>query len=153
MVTPELKDLINQVLVAILTVVILPTIPLVYKLGKAFIEAKISAIKDQGVKAAVEFAFRRLDFIVANVVAEISQVHPLPPNPTDEDRGKRLNTALMRIREQLVEADEKVLRGSVKDFDRYLTTKVEAARYGQKMEAQAKQIRMVVSRPPTISPK
>lgn len=133
MITPELKDIINQAIIAIFTLIILPTIPLVYKLVKAFVEAKIASIKDKGVKEAVEFAFRRLDFIVQNITKEISQTHPLPPNPTDRDRGARLAAAIKRIKDQLVDADDAVLRNSVKDLDRYLITKVEASRYDQKV--------------------
>lgn len=129
---PNLGTLALQIIASIVTVVIIPTIPLAYKLVKAFFEAKIAAIADKNVRETVEFAFKRLDFLVCNVVDEIAQTADKNTGLTDEEKKYRKSLAVTRIKNQLSDSNEAVLRNEVKDLDRYILTKVEATRFFQK---------------------
>lgn len=129
---PNLGTLALQIIASIVTVVIIPTIPLAYKLVKAFFEAKIAAIADKNVRETVEFAFKRLDFLVCNVVDEIAQTADKNTGLTDEEKKYRKSLAVTRIRNQLSDGNDTVLRNEVKDLDRYILTKVEATRFFQK---------------------
>ncbi len=129
---PSVGTLGLQILAAIVSVVIIPTIPLAYKLIKTWAEAKIQHIENKEMRELVEFAFKRLDFIVCNTVDEISQTSEKQTGLTDEEKKYRRSLAVTRIKSQLSESDEAVLRTAVKDLDRYLVTKVEATRYFQK---------------------
>lgn len=129
---PNLGTLALQIIASIVTVVIIPTIPLAYKLVKAFFEAKIAAIADKNVRETVEFAFKRLDFLVCNVVDEIAQTADKNTGLTDEEKKYRKSLAVTRIKNQLSDGNETVLRNEVKDLDRYILTKVEATRFFQK---------------------
>lgn len=129
---PNLGTLALQIIASIVTVVIIPTIPLAYKLLKAYFEAKIAAIEDKSKRELVEFAFKRLDFFVCNVVDEIAQTADKNTGLTDEEKKYRKSLAVTRIKEQLPEDVVQILRGSVNNLDRYLVTKVEATRFFQK---------------------
>lgn len=129
---PNLGTLALQIIASIVTVVIIPTIPLAYKLVKAFFEAKIAAIADKNVRETVEFAFKRLDFLVCNVVDEIAQTADKNTGLTDEEKKYRKSLAVTRIKNQLSDGNDTVLRNEVKDLDRYILTKVEATRFFQK---------------------
>ena len=131
-ISPETSTLINQAIAGLFTVVILPTIPLVYRFVKSFAESKIAQIEDDRLKTAVEFAFKRLDFVVSNTVAAISQVSEKSTGLTDEEKKSRLNKARAIINRHISDSDMIVLKGAVKDFDKYLSVKIEASRYFQK---------------------
>ena len=129
---PNFGTLGLQIIAAIVSLVILPTIPLAYKLVKAFFEAKISAIEQKGLREMAEFAFKRLDHLVTNVVDEIAQTATKNTGLTDEEKKYRKNLAVTRIKAQLTPSNENVLQQEVKDLDRYILTKVEATRFFQK---------------------
>jgi len=131
-ISPETSTLINQAIAGLFTVVIVPLIPLVYRIIKAYGEAKIARIEDQGVKAAAEFAFQRLDHIVNNTVAAIAQVNQKNTGLTKEEGKSRRDKAFQYIKAHLTDEDTAVLKTAVKDFDRYLITKIEATRFFQK---------------------
>ena len=131
-ISPEVATLMNQAIAALFTVVIIPAILLGWKVLKAYGDAKIAQIEDMRVKAAAEFAFQRLDHIVNNTVAAISQVAPVTRGLTEEDKRSRRAKAIQIILSHLTNEDLAVLKGAVKDFDRYLITKIEATRYFQK---------------------
>ncbi len=102
-------------------------------------EAKVAAIKDDQKRAAaeaslraVEYAFKRVDHIVSNTVAEIAQTAAVDSNLSADEKKARLELALTRIKHQIPERLTKVLSGVVNDFDRYLITKIEATRFQQK---------------------
>ena len=134
MLSPEIKDIFNQAVVALFTVVILPCIPMVWKLAKTYFEAKIELIKNKQVQEAIEFAFQRLDHIVNNTVAEISQVATKSTGLSAEEQTKRRDLAYKRIRAQIADKDYAILQTSVKNIDRYIFTKIESSRYFQKQE-------------------
>lgn len=129
---PNIATLGLQIVAALVSVVILPTIPLAYKFLKAYFEAKIAAIEDKSKRELVEFAFKRLDFLVCNVVDEIAQTADKNTGLTDEEKKYRKSLAVTRVRNQLTDANELILREAVKDLDRYIITKVEATRFFQK---------------------
>ena len=129
---PNIATLGLQIVAALVSVVILPTIPLAYKFLKAYFEAKIAAIEDKSKRELVEFAFKRLDFLVCNVVDEIAQTADKNTGLTDEEKKYRKSLAVTRIKNQLTDSNEAVLRDEVKDLDRYILTKVEATRFFQK---------------------
>lgn len=133
---PSVGTLGVQILAALVSVVIIPTIPLVYKLVRAFFEAKISAIKDKNIRETAEFAFKRLDFLVTNTVDEIAQTSEKNTRLSEEEKKYRKALAVSRIKSQLTDSNESVLREEVKDLDRYILTKVEATRFFQKTLAQ-----------------
>lgn len=133
---PSVGTLGVQILAALVSVVIIPTIPLVYKLVRAFFEAKISAIKDKDLRETAEFAFKRLDFLVANTVDEIAQTSEKNTGLSEEEKKYRKALAVTRIKNQLTDSNESILREEVKDLDRYILTKVEATRFFQKTLAQ-----------------
>lgn len=133
---PSVGTLGVQILAALVSVVIIPTIPLVYKLVRAFFEAKISAIKDKDLRETAEFAFKRLDFLVANTVDEIAQTSDKNTGLSEEEKKYRKALAVTRIKNQLTDSNESILREEVKDLDRYILTKVEATRFFQKTLAQ-----------------
>ena len=132
--SPEVKDIMNQAVIALFTLVILPAIPFFWKILKAYGDAKIAQIEDMRVKAAAEFAFQRLDHIVNNTVAAIAQVNEKNTALTKEEGAARKEKAFTFVRSQLTEKDTAVLHRAVKDFDSYLKAKIEATRYFQKNE-------------------
>jgi len=132
MLSPEVVTLMNQAIVALFTVVILPMIALLWKVLKTYGDAKIAQIEDMRIKTAAEFAFQRLDHIVSNTVAAISQVAPTTRGLTPEDKRARRAKAIKIIRDHITDKDLAVLESSIKDFDGYLVTKIEATRYFQK---------------------
>ena len=114
--------------------------------------AKVDQIEDQRLRAKeeaklrlVEYAFQRLDFIVKNVVAEVAQTSDKQTCLTPDEKRQRLNLALEGVKQQVPRDLEETLKGVVNDFNRYLTTKIEAARFEQK---QAKPVSPVVLRLP-----
>lgn len=129
---PSISTLVLQVIAAVVSVVILPTIPLAYKLIRVFFEAKIAAIHDKNLRDMVEFAFKRLDFLVSNVVDEIAQTAEKQTGLTEEEKKYRKSLAVTRIKGQLSDSNAEILQGEVKDLDRYILTKVEATRFFQK---------------------
>lgn len=144
--SPEVKDLIDQILLAVLTGILTVGLPMLYRIAKAWADAKIakahaeiSAIDDQEERARaeaklrlVEYSFNRLDHIVKNTVDEVAQSFSNQTALTDADKKLRLKTAYARVKSQVPADIQVTLSGVVKDFDRYLITKIEAARYKQK---------------------
>jgi hypothetical protein len=130
--SPEVKDIMNQAVIGLFTLIILPSIPLCWKILKAYGDAKIAQIADMKVKAAVEFAFERLDHIVTNTVAAIAQVNTKNTGLTKEEGKARRDKAFNYIKAHLTDEDAAVLKTAVKDFDKYLLTKIEATRFFQK---------------------
>lgn len=133
--SPENVTLMNQAIAALFTIVILPAIPFFWKILKAYGDAKIAQIEDMRVKAAAEFAFARLDHIVNNTVAAIAQVNQKNTGLTKDEGKARRDKAFNYIKAHLTEEDTVVLQKAVKDFDKYLLTKIEATRFFQKNDA------------------
>jgi hypothetical protein len=147
--SPEVKDLIDQILLAILTGILTVGLPMLYRIAKAWAEAKIAksraeiaAITDQEERARaeaklrlVEYSFSRLDHIVKNTVDEVSQAYSTQTNLSDADKNLRLKTAYARVQKQIPEQTKAILSSAVKDLDRYLITKIEANRFRQKNKA------------------
>lgn len=129
---PSFGTLGLQIVAAVVSLVILPTIPMIYKLVKTYFEAKISAIEQKGLREMAEFAFKRLDHLVTNVVDEIAQTAAKNTGLTEEEKKYRKNLAVTRVKAQLTPSNENVLQQEVKDLDRYILTKVEATRFFQK---------------------
>jgi len=144
--TPEVNDLINKILLAILTGILGYVLPMAYKIFKVWAEAKIakaraeiSAIADQEERARaeaklrlVEFSFERLDHIVNNTVDQVSQEFTKQSGLTDDEKRQRLKTAFARVKRQVPDDLRETLGSVVKDLDKYFVTKIEAARFKQK---------------------
>ena len=144
--TPEVNDLINKILLAILTGIMGYVLPMAYRVFRAWAEAKIAksraevaAISDQEERARaeaklrlVEYSFERLDHIVNNTVDQVSQQFVKQSGLTDMEKKERLASAFLKVKKQLPEDIKNTLGGVVNDLDKYLITKIEAARFKQK---------------------
>ena len=145
-ITPEVNDLINKILLAILTGILGYVLPMAYKIFKSWAEAKIAkaraevaAIADQEERSRaeaklrlVEYSFTRLDHIVNNTVDQVSQEFTKQTGLTADEKKERLSMAFTRVKRQVPDDLRDNLGSVVKDLDKYFVTKIEAARYKQK---------------------
>lgn len=147
--SPEVKGAIDTLLLTVITGITTVVLPLAYRLGKAWITAKIeaeaarvAAVQDERLRAAdearlklVEYAFKRVDFVVSNTVAEIAQTSETNSGLTVAEKKARLALAYKRVKQQLPQHLIDALSGGVNDLNRYLITKIEADRFEQKQKA------------------
>jgi hypothetical protein len=157
-IAPEVNDLVNKILLTILTGILGFVLPMAYKIFKAWAEAKIakaraevSAIADQEERAKaeaklrlVEYSFTRLDHIVNNTVNQVAQEFTNQTSLTDAEKKERLQKAFARVKRQVPEDLRSNLETVVNDLDKYFVTKIEATRYKQKQEVK----RLEVPEPP-----
>ena len=71
--TPELTKALNELAIAIVSLITTAFIPWAFSLARAYAKARIDAVKNQDVRAALEFALARLDATAETVVSEINQ--------------------------------------------------------------------------------
>jgi hypothetical protein len=128
---PELKEAVDTCLTALLTagagiVGTLATWGLV--LFRSWIKAKVASIQDKQLRAGVEHAMGRLDYIATTIVADINQRVKAARSDgklTPEEAAKIKTIALARIKAQLPPYLSETLAGSVQDLDRYISAKIE----------------------------
>lgn len=120
----------DQLLMAVIAIII----PVISTIGtyavvlvRSFMKAKISKIKNDELRAAADFAMLRVDRIITNVVKEIQQTRPTGEAITADKARDYLDRAVNMVKCQVTEDILEIVKGVVKDPDRYFITKIEAA--------------------------
>ena len=121
-----LDQLVGAVLVALVPVVGVIGAYLVV-LVRSYLKSKIAKIKSDEVRAAADYAMTRLDRIVTNIVKEIQQTKPTGESVTPEQSKDLLKKAYARVKAQVTDDIMEIVKTAVKDSDRYIVTKIEAA--------------------------
>jgi len=123
-------DAWNQILTAALVAIV----PIIGTIGtyaviliRSWLKAKISKIQNDELRAAADFAMLRLDRIVANVVAEIKQTRPTGEQLTKEQAKALLAKAYGMVKAQVTDDIMEIVKTVVKEPNRYVVTKIEAA--------------------------
>jgi hypothetical protein len=118
----------------LLTAVIAAAIPVVGIIGtyavvlvRSWLKAKIEKIKNDELRAAADFAMKRVDYIVTNVVKEIQQTRPTGGKLTPEEGTALLKRAYGLVKGQITKEVMDIVSTVVEKPDRYLVTKIEAA--------------------------
>jgi ElaB/YqjD/DUF883 family membrane-anchored ribosome-binding protein len=93
------------------------------------VQSKTAKIKNDELRAAADYAMQRLDRIVTNVVKEIEQVKSAADKGqlTKEQKKQLLTVAFNRVKAQVHDDVIQAVNQVVKDSDRYIVTKIEAA--------------------------
>lgn len=125
--SPEINSSIQTIIVGVLTLITAVILPCLAKLVIAWFEAKTAKIKDEGARAKAEFALARFSHIVDNVVAEIQQTRPSGDTLTKEQAKELLTKAYNRVKAQVSDDVMETIKTVIKDPDRYVVTKIEAA--------------------------
>jgi hypothetical protein len=124
-------DAWNQIVTAALVAIV----PIIGTIGtyavilvRSWLKAKISKIQNDELRAAADFAMLRIDRIVQNVVKEIQQTRPTGGEPLSKEQAKALLTrAYGMVKAQVTDDIMDVVKTVVKEPNRYLVTKIEAA--------------------------
>ena len=123
-------DAWNQILTAALVAIV----PIIGTIGtyaviliRSWLKAKIAKIENDELRAAADFAMLRLDRIVANVVAEIKQTRPTGEQLTKEQAKALLAKAYGMVKAQVTDDIMEIVKTVVKEPNRYVVTKIEAA--------------------------
>ena len=121
-------DAWNQLLSTVITVFLIPAVSYAAVLARAWVKSKTAKIKNDELRAAADYALKRLDFIVTNVVREIEQTKPTSGGKLTKEQAKQLLTvAFNRIKAQVTDEVAETIKEAIKDPDRYIVTKIEAA--------------------------
>ena len=123
-------DAWNQIVTAALVAIV----PIIGTIGtyaviliRSWLKAKIAKIENDELRAAADFAMLRLDRIVANVVAEIKQTRPTGEQLTKEQAKALLAKAYGMVKAQVTDDIMEIVKTVVKEPNRYVVTKIEAA--------------------------
>ena len=123
-------DAWNQIITAALVAIV----PIIGTIGtyaviliRSWLKAKIAKIENDELRAAADFAMLRLDRIVTNVVAEIQQRRPTGEKLTKEQSKALLAKAYGMVKAQVTDDIMDVVKTAVKEPNRYVVTKIEAA--------------------------
>ena len=125
--SPEITSAIQTAILAILTGITAFVLPTLFKIFKTWGEAKETKIRNDERRANEDFAMLRIDRIVSNVVKEIQQTKVTNKVFTGEDKTNLLKLAFKRVKGQLTDDIVEIFKIVVKEPDRYLITKIEAA--------------------------
>jgi len=125
--TPEITSAVQTAILAILTGITAFVLPTLFKIFKTWGEAKETKIRNDERRANEDFAMLRIDRIVSNVVKEIQQTKVTNKVFTGEDKTNLLKLAFKRVKGQLTDDIVEIFKIVVKEPDRYLVTKIEAA--------------------------
>lgn len=102
-------------------------------LVRSFLKSKIAKIQNDETRAAADYAMQRLDRIVTNIVKEIQQTKPTDGAPLAPEKARELlSKAYVRVKAQVTDDIMEIVKTAVKDSDRYIVTKIEAAVSEQK---------------------
>jgi sensor c-di-GMP phosphodiesterase-like protein len=125
---PPVADAWNQLLSTVITVFIIPAVGYGAVLARAWVKSKTDKIKNDELRAAADYAMQRLDRIVGNVVKEIQQTKSTDGEPITPEKAKQLlSIAYSRVKAQITDDIMETVKTAVKDSDRYIVTKIEAA--------------------------
>jgi len=123
-------DAWNQILTAALVAIV----PIIGTIGtyaviliRSWLKAKIAKIENDELRAAADFAMLRLDRIVTNVVAEIKQTRASGEPLTKEQAKALLAKAYGMVKAQVTDDIMEIVKTVVKEPNRYVVTKIEAA--------------------------
>jgi len=124
-------DAWNQIVTAALVAIV----PIIGTIGtyavilvRSWLKAKIAKIQNDELRAAADFAMLRVDRIVQNVVKEIQQTRPTGGEPLTKEQGKALLAkAYGMVKAQVTDDIMEIVKTVVKEPNRYLVTKIEAA--------------------------
>jgi len=72
MLDPEIGRSLNELAVVIISGITTIVIPMAYKICKSYAEAKIAAVQNKDMRAALEFALERLSNTARTVVTELN---------------------------------------------------------------------------------
>jgi len=130
-------DAWNQIITAVLVAIV----PIIGTIGtyavilvRSWLKAKIAKIENDELRAAADFAMLRLDRIVTNVVAEIQQTRPTNGTPLTKEEAKALLAkAYGMVKAQVTDDIMEIVKTVVKEPNRYVVTKIEAAVGEQKI--------------------
>ena len=118
----------------LVSTVIAAVIPIIVAIGtygvvlvRSWLKSKIAKIQNDELRAAADFAMKRMDYIVTNVVKEIQQTKPTGDKITKEQAKQLLTVAFNRVKAQVTDDVLETVKTVVKDPDRYTITKIEAA--------------------------
>ena len=134
--TPEMLTAIQGIILAILSglaAIIAVAVPFAIKYFKAFCEAKTAKLDGENTRATAEFALSRLDHIVNNTVNEIQQTKTTGEPITKEKAKELITLAYNRVKVQMAPEIESVVKTIVKEPNRYIVTKLEAAIWKSKL--------------------
>jgi hypothetical protein len=126
-VTPAVPDAWNQLLSTIIVTFLIPAVGYAGVLARAWVKSKIAKIQNDELRAAADFAMLRMDRIITNVVKEIQQTKPTTGALTKEQAKQLLSVAFNRVKAQVTDDVVEIVKTVVKDPDRYVVTKIEAA--------------------------
>jgi uncharacterized membrane protein YheB (UPF0754 family) len=128
-VAPAVPDAWNQLLSTIIVGFLIPAVGYAGVLARAWVKSKTAKIKNDELRAAADYAMQRLDRIVTNTVKEIEQAKStMDKGPLTKEQKKQLLTiAFNRVKAQVHEDVIQAVNQVVKDSDRYIVTKIEAA--------------------------
>jgi hypothetical protein len=123
-------DAWNQIVTAALVAIV----PIIGTIGtyaviliRSWLKAKISKIQNDELRAAADFAMLRIDRIVQNVVKEIQQTRPTGEQLTKEQAKALFTRAYVMVKAQVTDDIMEIVKTVVKEPNRYLVTKIEAA--------------------------
>lgn len=72
MLDPEIGRSLNELAVVIISGITTIVLPMAYRIGKSYAEAKIAAVQNKDARAALEFALDRLSNTARTVVVELN---------------------------------------------------------------------------------
>jgi hypothetical protein len=132
--TPETSSTIQTIVIS----VVLPALAgILWWIGKyvckwfevktAKLDAEKARIEAEQKQSATEFGLKRLDHIVSNVVAQAEQEKPSGIKPSATENATRLSAAQDEVKAQVQPAIMAAVATVVKDPEKYITTKIEAA--------------------------
>ena len=96
-------------------------------LVRSFLKSKIAKIQNDELRAAADFAMLRVDRIVQNVVKEIQQTRATGEPLSKEQAKALLAKAYGMVKAQVTDDIMEIVKTVVKEPNRYLVTKIEAA--------------------------
>ena len=124
----------------IVTAALVAIVPIIGTIGtyaviliRSWLKAKIAKIENDELRAAADFAMLRLDRIVTNVVAEIQQTRAIGEPLTKDQAKALLAKAYGMVKAQVTDDIMEIVKTVVKEPNRYVVTKIEAAVGEQKI--------------------
>jgi hypothetical protein len=134
-VSPATAATVNDAWNQIVTAALVAIVPIIGTIGtyaviliRSWLKAKIAKIQNDELRAAADFAMLRVDRIVQNVVKEIQQTRPTDGEPLSKEQAKALLTrAYGMVKAQVTDDIMEIVKTVVKEPNRYLVTKIEAA--------------------------
>ena len=132
--SPETSSTIQTIVISVVLPAIAGIIALVANYVRKWLEVKTAKLETEKARieadqkrAAAEYGLKRLDHIVSNVVGEAEQVKPSGSKPTVTENATRLSAAQDEVKAQVQPEIMAAVATVVKNPEKYITTKIEAA--------------------------